>query len=255
MEHKTPVSRPTLHKPEDRILLCLQFYSGDKKQAMELAKFISDLQPGKCENADFLFVSRFDCTHDEAVIREVSKKFRVFHYISKRRGTGWPIGPNELWFGTMEWVFHMMQAKKVPQYKMVFTFESDCVPLSANWVSECSRAWDRECAKHETFVFGALLQYPGWHINGNAMFSGNPAFLHWLVKQVGGVQPNGGWDYILYADFKRWGARDFPQLKSYWNCKHLPESACEAEIAKGTIFLHGVKDRSLLDFARRKLLA
>lgn len=249
------VSRPTLHKPEDRILLVLQFWSGDKKQAMELAKFITDLQPGRCENADFLFVSRFDCAHDAEVIKYVSKKFNVFHYVSKRRGTNWPIGCNELFFGSLEWVYHKMQARQIPQYKLVFAFEPDSVPLSPNWVSEFSRAWDRECAKHETFVFGALLQYPGPHVNGNALYSGNPAFLHWLVKQVGGVQPNGGYDYILYSDFKRWGARDFPQLKSYWNCKTLPDAACEAEIAKGTLFLHGVKDRSLLNFARRKFLS
>lgn len=246
--------KPSIYKPEDRILLVLQFWNGDKKQAMELARFITDLQPGKCDNADFLFVSRYDCSHDMATIRYVSKKFNVFHYVSKRRGTGWPIGCNELWFGSMEWVYHMTEARKVPRYKAVFTFEGDCVPLAPNWISTCSRAWDAECAKHETFVFGCYLIYPGPHVNGNAMFSGHPAFLRWLIKGVGGASPSGGWDYVLFADFRKWGARDFPLLKSYWGSKTFPESAFHAELAKGTVFIHGVKDNSLLNAARKKFL-
>lgn len=243
-----------LHKPEDRMLLCLQFWEGDKKQAMKLARFIADLQQGRCENADFLFVARFDCSHDAETIKYVSKKFNVFHHTSKRRGTGWPIGCNSLWFGTLEFTHHMREARKIPQYKNVFTFEADCVPLDPNWINVCSRAWDAECAKHETFVLGALLQYPGWHINGNAMFSCHPAFTHWLVKQVGGSPPNAGWDYALAGDLRRWGARDFPKLKSYWRCVSMPDPACEAELANGTVFLHGVKDDSLLNWARRKFL-
>lgn len=246
--------KPVLHKPEDRILLVLQFYSGDKKQAMDVARFIADLQPGRCSNADFLFVSRFDCSHDMETIRYVSQKFNVFHYVSKRRGTGWPIGPNSQFFGVMEWVYHMGVARKIPRYKAVFTFEADCVPLDPNWINVCSRAWDAESAKHETFVFGCYLIYPGPHINGNCMFSTDPAFLHWLVKKVGGSPPNAGWDYALYPDFKRWGAHDFPLLKSYWGSRTFPESAFQAELHKGTVFIHGVKDNSLLNAARKKFL-
>lgn len=245
---------PKIHTPEDRILLVLQFWAGDKKQALEVAKFIADLQPGRCENADFLFVSRFDCAHDMHVIRHVSKKFNVFHYVSKRRGTGWPIGCNETLFGSLEYIYHMMTAKKIPRYKAALMFEADSVPLAPNWINALSRAWDAECAKHETFVFGPYQIYPGPHVNGNCFLSCNPAFLHWMVKQIGGVTPAGGWDYVLYNDFKKWGARDCPLMKSYWGSRTFPESAFQAELAKGTVFLHGVKDDSLLKMARKKFL-
>jgi hypothetical protein len=241
-------------KPEDKILLVLQFWKGDQKQAIKLAKFITDLQPGRCENADFLFVSRFDCAHDAEVIRYVSRKFNTYHYVSKRRGTGWPNGCNDLWFGSMEWVKSMLEAKKIPAYKAVFTFESDGVPLAANWINQMSMAWDEAVAKAPTFVLGAYLTAPGPHINGNALFSCHPGFLHWIVRQVGGAPPNAGWDYVLYRDFKRWGAYDLPGLKSYWGSKTFPEAAFQRELANGTFYVHGVKDDSLLNMARKKFL-
>lgn len=243
-----------VHAPENKILLCLQYWRGDKKQAMDLARFICDLQPGRCDIADFLFISRYDCSHDQTAIKYVSKKFNVWQYTSRRRGTGWPIGPNELWFGSMEWFASMKEARKIPNYKAIFTFEADCVPLASNWINRLSQAWDDESAKHPTFVLGAYLTAPGPHVNGNMMLSGHPAFLHWLTKQVGGVSVNAGWDFVLYRDFAKWGAYNFPNLKSYWGCKTFPEDAFLNELAQGTVFLHGIKDGSLLHMARKKLL-
>lgn len=248
------MSRPGLHHPVNKILLVLQFWKGDQAQAMALAKFIADLQPSKCAIADFLFVSRFDCPHDMGVINYVSKKFNVYHYVSKRRGTGWPLGCNDLWFGSMEWVQSMMADKKVPAYKAVFTFESDGVPLAPDWIQQFAADWDVEAKKHETFIFGAFLKAPGDHINGNCLVSGHPAFLHWLVRKKGGSPPRAGWDYALYADFKKWGARNYPKLKSYWNTKSFSEDGFRTELKNGTVWLHGVKDNSLLTMARKKFL-
>lgn len=243
-----------IHRPGEKLLLCLQYWEGDKRQAMNLARYVADLQSSRCEIADFLFVSRFDCPHDMETIKHVSKKFNIFHYTSKRRGTGWPNGCNELWFGSLEWVYSMIEARKIPWYKAVFTFEADGVPLASNWINQFSMAWDQESAKNLTFVLGSYLTNPGPHINGNAMFSCNMAFLKWLVKQVGGVRPSAGWDYALYPDFRKWGARSYPALKSYWGSKTFTEEGFDAELAQGTVYLHGVKDSSLLKMARKKFI-
>lgn len=243
-----------LFKPENRLLIVLQFYKGDQNHAMQLARFIADIQPGRCENADFLFVSRFDCPQDHQTVRYVSKKFNTWTYTSKRRGVGWPHGPNELWFGSMEWVYHMIEARKIPAYKAVFTFEADGVPLAPNWINVFLNSWNEQEAKAPLFVFGAYLLAPGPHINGNAMFSGNPAFLHWVAKKVGGAPPRAGWDYALYADFKRWGAADFPKLKSYWGTKTFSEEGFKQALSQEIVYIHGVKDMSLLKMARKYFL-
>lgn len=243
-----------LHRPDDRLLLVLQFWKGDQAQAMRLARFIADLQPGRCNNADFLFVSRFDCGQDGDTIAYVSKKFNVFSYVSKRRGTGWPDGCNNLWFSSIEWAHSMIKDGKVRPYKALLTFEADCVPLASNWITRLLNEWDKYSQAAQLFVLGALLQAPGPHINGNAMFSGNPAFTHWLVHQVSGAPPTAGWDYVLYRDFKRWGCANLPILKSYWGTKTFTETRFNQELAAGTVFIHGVKDDSLLNLARKKFV-
>lgn len=248
------MNRPGLHRPANKILLMLQYWEGDRAQAMRLARFIADLQTEKSTIADFLFVGRFDCAHDLESINYVSRKFNVFHYISKRRGTGWPHGCNDLWFGGLEWVQSMMADKKIPAYKAIFTFEADGVPLCPSWINQMSLDWDAESKKHETFAFGALLKAPGPHINGNALFSGHPAFLHWVVRKVGGAPPRAGWDYVMYRDFKKWGAHNYPKLRSYWGTKTFSEEGFGKELTDGTVWLHGVKDDSLLNMARQKFL-
>ncbi len=256
VEHfKAEMSRPGLHHPENKILLVLQYWKGDQAQAMRLAKLVADMQPGKSELADFLFVARFDCGHDMETIKHVSRKFNVFHWISKRQGTGWPNGCNDLWFGSLEWVQSMMADKKIPAYKAIFTFEADGVPLVTNWINQMSADWDAECKKHDTFVMGAYLKAPGPHINGNCLLSGHPAFLHWIVRKVGGCPPNAGWDYVMYSDFRKWGARDYPKLRSYWGTKTFTEEGFQQLLAQGVVWLHGVKDDSLLDMARKKFVS
>jgi hypothetical protein len=241
-------------RPHSKILLCLQNWEGDQKQAMKLARFIADLQQGHSEAADFLFVSRGDCPHDTETIKYVSRKFNVFHHLSRRAGRGWPGGCNDLWFESMSWVYHMVDARKVPAYKAVFTFEADGVPLAPNWIETFSADWDAELKKHPTFVMGAYLKAPGPHINGNAIFSGNPAFTRWLTKQVGGCRVNAGWDYVLYPDFRRWGAHAYEKIRSYWNSKTLPPAAIQNEFNAGVVWMHGIKDDSLLDASRARLL-
>jgi len=241
------------YNPHPNMLLCLQNWGGDQKQAMKLARFIADLQPGRCDAADFLFVTRSDCPHDKETLQYVSRKFNIFHHVSRRAGRGWPAGCNDLWFESMSWIYHMVEARKVPAYKCVFTFEADGVPLIPNWIQLFSADWDLESKKRPTFVMGAYLTAPGTHINGNAIFSCNPALTRWLTKQVSGCHVNAGWDYVLYPDFRRWGACPYSRIRSYWNSKTFPESAYQNELASGTVWLHGVKDDSLLDTSRARL--
>lgn len=240
----------------NKILLVLEFWQGDKDQAMQLAKFIADLQPGHSDDADFLFVSRFDCTQDTEVVKYVSRKFNTYHYRSPKCGVGWPNGCNELWFGGMEWIYHMMEAKKIPQYRTIFTFEGDGLPLQANWISTFAKQWDRLNVMGPVYVAGAILGEggPGEHINGQAFFSGDLKFLHWLVKEVGGSPPNCGWDFWLRQEFKRRGWAKMPGLRCYWNTKTFTQQQYDQEQRDGTVWMHGVKDDSLYLMARKRLL-
>ncbi len=234
----------------EKILLALQFWDGDKAQAMNLARLIADLEPRHSDKADFLFVSRFDCAHDMETVKHVSKKFNVHTYINRQRGQMWPHGCNSLWFGTMDWIFSYGEADRIPPYKAILTFEADCAPLAPNWITELSREWDKAKVK----VLGALLKAPGEHVNGNALFSGDKAFLKWISRDIGGCTPHGGWDYILAPEFKRRGWANSNLFRSWWNTKTVSQETFQDLSKQGAVFFHGCKDESLLGHVRRRFL-
>jgi len=233
-----------------KILLAIQFWEGDKAQAMKVARLIADLEPRHSDRADFLFVSRFDCTHDLDTIKYVSGKFNVRHHISRRRAVGWPFGPNELWFETMQYVYeHTIDGRRVGDYKAVLTFEADAFPLCPNWIPMLSDAWDETRPAN---VVGALLRHPGLHVNGNALFSCDTAFTYWLVRQLSGCTPHGGWDYVLAPRFKEWGWKDCNLFRSWWQTPTLARETYEQLLSQHVCFLHGVKDASVIGHVRDK---
>lgn len=240
----------------NKFLIVLQNWEGDKLAALRLAHHLADLEKSHCEGADFLFVSRFDCSHDLPTIQDVSRKFNTHHYRSPKQGTGWPHGCNELWFGAMEWVYHMICSGKIPHYKAVFTIEADGLPLVADWIPRLSKQWDELNAIRPVYVAGSILNpgIVGEHVNGQAFFSCDTKFLHWIVKQVGGVPPQVGWDYYLGTSFKKWGWASMPGLHCYWNTPTMTEERYKQERDNNTIWIHGVKDSSLYTMTRRRLL-
>jgi hypothetical protein len=235
----------------NRILIALQYWEGDKARALELAKFIADLEPVKCQLADFLFAARFDSKIDDPTVRHVARKFNVYTRISRRRGTGWPDGCNELWFSVMEWAQSMILSKKIPHYKAIFTCEADGAPIQRDWIARLSSEWDRVNKEKHVAVAGALVE-PGPHINGNALITGNLNFLNWIARRVGGVRPGGGWDYVLRSDFQRIGWADIPGIKSIYNTPTFSQQQYEDMIKKDWTWIHGVKDTSLIHMGRER---
>lgn len=238
-----------------KILLALQYWEGDRAQAMEVARLIADLEPKHNPDVDFLFVSRFDCLHDMKSIDYVSSKFKVFHYINRgRRGTGWPAGCNDLWFGTMDRIYGLTEAKQMPEYDFVLTFEADCCPLTPHWFRALYKSWTAANAKKPVNMFGALVDHPAPHVNGNAMFSGSLPYLYEISRKIGGCSPVHGWDFYLTKDFSRLGWGNCPHIKSYWQRATMEPEEVEQLINSEVTFLHGVKDKSVTDYIRKRFV-
>lgn len=243
-----------------KILLALQFWGGDKNQAFRVADFIADLEPARCEIADFLFVSRFDCGHSLETIKRVSRKFNVFSYTSRRRGTGWPMGCNELWLATMEWAHSMKEAKKIPDYSAVFTFEADFSPLSPDWISHMQTQWELEHKKRQgqLSVMGAWLPngiLPGvGHINGNCLCSLDCAVTRQMLQIVNGCPIRAGWDYYAAPQFEKIGWAKLPGMACEWRTEKFNEEKFSSLVKEGVKLHHGCKDGSLLTLCRKHLL-
>lgn len=234
----------------DKILLALQYYHGDADMAGKVARLIADLEPRRCERADILLVSRFDTVHDQSVVEYVSSKFNVWTHISRSRAEMWPHGCNALWFSTMDYVYTYGIADRIPPYKAILTFEADAVPLIPGWIQALSDGWDAAQAS----VYGSFQPAPGPHINGNAMFSGDKDFLKWIARDVGGCTPMGGWDYVLYPKFKKWGCANAPSMRSWWGTKTLPKEQYDDLVSQQVVFLHGVKDDSVIQHVRKRFI-
>ncbi len=236
---------------DHKFLIALQFWEGDKAHAMELAKFLADLEPTHSDQADFLFAARFDCKPDPTVVTHVSRKFNTHTLISRRRGIGWPDGCNELWFSVMEWAESMIKAKKIPHYKAIFTIEADSCPIQKDWVPKISALWDKANEKSMVVMAGALVE-PGPHINGNALMSCHPKFLYWVARRVGGSTPGVGWDFSMARDFRRQGWANLTQVKSIYNTPTFSKQQFDDMRKNDWIWIHGCKDSSLIRMGREE---
>lgn len=242
----------------NKMLIVLPFWDGDRGPANVLARLIADLEPEFSESADFLFVARFDTKPDEPTVEAVSRKFNVFTMISQKRMTGWPLGCNGTFFGSMEWIYHKMAARKIPHYKVIFNMGADACPLKKGWIEHLLHAWDLANSTQPIVMAGALLPAGGRdHINGDAaLLSGNLDFMKWLATRAANMSVKAGWDWYLAPQFQQRGWMNFPFIKSVWNrTVEFSETDWfnETESA-GTVFFHGQKGFSLLDMARQKLL-
>lgn len=236
----------------DKILLALQYWSGDRDAASQNARLIADLEPRMSEKADFLFVSRFDCGFDMPTVEYVSQKFKVHTHINRhRQGQGWPHGPNDLFFGTVDFVYDHGRAQRIPEYKAVLTFEADASPLVPNWIGDLSSEWDISKVK----MLGAMQSNPGPHINGNCLISGESAYLKMIGRDIGGCSPHAGWDYVLAPVFKKHGWADCSRMKSFWGCKTMDQNWYEDLTKNGVVFCHGIKDSSVRDMVRKRFLS
>jgi hypothetical protein len=233
-------------------LLAIQYWPGDQEKAFRLAKLIADNEPKHCELADFLFVARFDASHDSKVVEYVSRKFDVRTMKTASRATGHPFGCWMLWFSLMEWVYHMKNARKIPDYSWVLTFEADTAPTRPDWLSVLNSEWERL----SSYVVGAETFHWRHHINGNLMASCDLSFLKWLVLGVtsSGVAPQNAWDIDLFPQFVRWGAGFTPAIVNVCGKPSLSLKEFEDFRNSGAAFIHGVKNDDLYNLSREALL-
>jgi len=238
-----------------KILLALQFWQGDNDAAIRLAHFLASLEEQHSEIADFLLVQRFDTEatgEDQKVLTALSRKFNLYTYRSRRKGTGWPNGCNDLWRATMEWTCTMIEARRVPKYKAIFTFEADGGPICRNWVERLSQAWDEANKNGPVVQAGPMVEGPGinLHINGNCLLSCDPVFLNWITRRIGEIPVWGGWDYLFAGEFKKRGWANVPGMRSYYASPHFSFEQYRKMREENLIWVHGDKSGDLIELGK-----
>lgn len=245
--------RREIRKPaSNKMLLVAPFWEGDRTQMAALLKLLADTQPsGVSPLADLLLVNRFDCPEmSREVVKYLSRKFHIFTHVSARKGTGWPCGCNSLAFSAIEWFYSMSAEKQgIPRYKAAFMLEADSCPLNREWLPIVHDAWNK--FRGRVCVAGCQVEGPNIasHINGNCILSGRLDFLYWLARRVSETAV--GWDYALASDFRAWGAAPLKFMEFHWKTPSMSDAQLHSIADRGIVWLHGVKDFSALEFARK----
>ena len=237
-----------------KMLIILPFWQGDKEQIVRLAHLLTDLTPAHSPAADLLFVSRFDATMPEAAMRYAARRFNIHQYRSKRREVGWPHGCNGTFIGAMEWLHAHVSSGKYPRFKGAFIAEGDSAPLQRNWLDILCAEWDRVNTKGSPVVAGPIIPAGGIdHVNGGGCYiSTQRDNLDWLRTRLHRTL-TAGWDWCLAGEFRKRGWASIPGMRSHWQSPPFTKERWDAERAGGTWWIHGIKDDSLTDFARKFL--
>lgn len=243
-----------------KLLIALQFWSGDREHAKALGQFMADIEDRHSDLADILLVNRFDCPYfPEKILDSLKRKFNVFQYKTRSRMTGWPSGCNGLWTSTIEWVRSMCYAGKAPHYKAVFTCEADGAPISKDWILRLHSAWDRVNSIHPVVIAGPMVGSDepdapiATHVNGNCLFSGRRDALDWALKTVPTVHPLAGWDYAMRHEFRKQGWADIREIQSYYNSPTFTPEEYKKMVSDNLAWVHGDKSGILIKYGRQHL--
>jgi hypothetical protein len=117
-----------------------------------------------------------------------------------------------------------------------------------------SRAWDEANHLKPVCVAGPVVELPGRHMNGNLMVSGQPETLKWVLRAVDAIRVNAGWDWVLSPQFEKRGWANVPGMVSYYNTRNYTVDQFASAQQNQLIWIHGVKDYSLIEHGRRFLL-
>jgi hypothetical protein len=234
-----------------RLLYALQVYEPELELARELALLHSDMQAGFVHNnVDVVLVYRRDCPADPVVEKLLGEAFhKVYTHRTERRETGFPAGPNGVWCDTINWVNDQHASGKMA-YTCVLTTEADAIPLANNWPTQLLAAWQREDKK----VIGCWCpsgDHKCGHINGNALFHPRIAS---MSRKLLGAPPHRAWDTWHAEEFRRLGWADIPEIRSWYHATQLEFEEIDALADDDCVWLHGIKDKSVLDWARTRLV-
>ncbi len=237
---------PLLRQP-GRLVIALQFWEGDKANAMRLARFIAQLEPIERDDVIFCFFPRFDCEMDSETLDAVAAKFTVALISTHPHVPGYPASPNLMATGVMIDAAERSQPEWA-DVKAVLLLEADCVPLAANWINQLMDEWDR-CAAAGKSILGSWRPQNGkhGHINGNLMFDPGLALIVNL-KTCPKAEP---WDVHFASAFAPHWMRTGLIANRYREILVTGEQLCTPECGtRAPLLVHGIKDESAWNYAQ-----
>lgn len=236
-----------------KILVIMQYWEEDQKQAEEVIKLACDLLPEMSELVELLFVYRYDAKPPSTAVQiAAQQKFgKVGAWRCTRNGEGWPGGPNEMAYGVLSHVpiqRHLHNA--FPDIDAILLLEADMVFTRPDWDKVLVEEWGKTVLDNK-LICGALVakDAPDEHINGGAMFAWD-ATTH--ITALRGGPYLEAWDFH-HRRIMVQNAR--PSRQFYLDYKRgtiTPEELFFERESIVPVIYHGVKDRSAIQAVRDK---
>lgn len=244
------------------LAFCLQTYGtstgkGDVRAAIDLCQLIADIEPNPRSDCYFMVVFRRDTPADyqNRCVQNLREKFKADGFVARSYGTGHPYGSNMLWASAMSEIQGQARDKRKFPYTGVLTFESDCIPLRADWISALTKEWNEkvinagEWSEEDQEIDEGHV--PGWpkielmahwdtdHFNGNMIL--RPDI---LTRVQVPYTTNLGWDYYNKDRLKKVGV-DTNLILQHYRRGVIQKEELDFLIKNGEVpaIFHGVQDR------------
>lgn len=245
---------------QDKILVTIPYWEGDKERAMTLAKLLASAPLQPTHPVDFLFVARADCQHDEEGLASVASRFKVIKHRGTSQKTGWPAGCNGLTFDVFDfWLETLKSPERREDYKAFFFCAPDVIPLSKGCLDYLHTAWEKINKSGKVYWAGALVDNlyldRRVHVNSDCLLvPPDIEFLSWLTSQRELVPDTWGIDSCLAGALRVRGWRGLPGIRSAWNTTSISEDIFNDLQAHGVVWFHGVKDSSGIELSKKLLI-
>lgn len=228
------------------MIIALQFHSGDKPQAMRLAKFMADIEPEYRGDVELCFVAA-PGLHEIDTALHCAKKFQTSQFISLSPDTGWPAGPNAMVKEVLHW---MLKRYRKPDFRSevpLLLLEPDTVPFRKDWLNVLLKLWKEQFAL-DRWIVGAWRDSgcAGGHINGNCLI--RPDIARWINLSIIGKEL--AWDVaIAPLVHNNWFATDL--IVNHFQSTNATDAALRLPNGCMPALVHGYKDDSAYEIARR----
>jgi len=247
---RSPSPAPPRRVPP-QVATVLQFWEGDREQAMRLARLLADLEPGPrgrylvmaSQRGDFSFPGYGEA---EEYLMEKFKVVRVPARVDDAKS--YPGIAHDPWWSVVSRLADMFLAGMVP-FHSFFTVEPDGCPMSRDY-------HERIVSTHEEtllagkWVTGQRMRFGGMdHVNGSAVFEAHFVADH---PSLGRCPRNAAWD-IFHGPLLVPNTCHSVVIQNAYDLGGITEDQFR-KLSMETAWLTSVHDGSHFRWARRVLL-
>jgi len=220
------------------MLVILPFYSGDKKQAVELSEWILELGG----------VSKHDCilchdkrTNTDGILDTLSKSFKsVTTIVPYDAADSWPAGPNRMFDYTCRYISELVK-------KPFLWIEPDAIPLKSNWLDKIEEEYN-QCGKP---FMGQYVNITDTYKDGINHMSGVAVYPHNVIAEAPSVLNNitVAWDIVGALEILP-KFYDTKLIQHTWKAQSFKDVGSLCRLREEAVIFHQNKDGSLIKYLR-----